>query len=312
MKAWNSRLIYTILILVPMLLTACKSSKPVSSSAIVQDMTVVNEPRQENNLPVTVDDVVSLDENASVHIVDLLSNDKDIDGDAISIDSWSDTSNGSLEKIEEGFVYTPDPGFSGSDSFSYTVVDTRGGISTASVSILVKNIDDVPKAVADTSTIVQGDALLLDVLANDRDLHDGPITLAVTGVPSNGQVVVNPNGTLTYLPDAGFFGADSLVYQVTDADGDSAFANVNITVQCIIGCNKTMQLSWAASSSSDVTGYRLHIGNAPGVYEQTIDVGNVTDYSHDVDTKGDWFFSVTAVNSAAMESDYSNEVQAGF
>ena len=51
--------------------------------------------------------------------------------------------------------------------------------------------------------------------------------------PANGTLVLNANGTFTYTPNANFNGTDSFVYQVTDGNGGSAQATVDITVNSV-------------------------------------------------------------------------------
>ena len=57
----------------------------------------------------------------------------------------------------------------------------------------------------------------------------GNVFSAVT-LPQHGSVVVNPDGTFTYTPVAGFVGQDSFTYRITDANGDVSTATVTITV----------------------------------------------------------------------------------
>jgi hypothetical protein len=61
--------------------------------------------------------------------------------------------------------------------------------------------------------------------------------------------------------------------------------------------------------STDVTGYMIHYGTAPGTYTQGVDVGNTLNYTVSNLTDGKtYYFAVTAYNAAAYESIYSNEV----
>ena len=75
-------------------------------------------------------------------------------------------------------------------------------------------------------------------------------------------------------------------------------------------------LSWEAPSTNedgtsltDLNGYKIYYGTAPGNYTQNIDVGNVTTYNFTNLTDGQtYYFVATAYNSARVESSYSNEV----
>lgn len=76
-----------------------------------------------------------------------------------------------------------------------------------------------------------------------------------------------------------------------------------------------VNLSWSAptnsngSQVSDLAGYRLYAGNAPGSYQQSVDVGNQTSYTLGSLSDGaSYYFAVTAYNTAKLESEYSNEI----
>ena len=72
----------------------------------------------------------------------------------------------------------------------------------------------------------------IDVLANDWDV-DGSDNFSIqsVGSASNGSVVINPNGTLTYTPNANFVGQDSFQYTIVDNHGATSSATVTIDVQ---------------------------------------------------------------------------------
>jgi hypothetical protein len=70
-----------------------------------------------------------------------------------------------------------------------------------------------------------------------------------------------------------------------------------------------VKLSWKASSSTDVTGYRIHYGTASGKYTSTLVLGNVTSTTISGLANGPkYHFSVSALTAAGLESDFSNEV----
>jgi len=89
-----------------------------------------------NNPPVAVDDSDTTPENTPVTI-DVLNNDSDIDGDILTVDSVTQGANGSVTNNGGDVTYTPDPGFSGTDSFTYTISDGNGGSDTATVTVTV-------------------------------------------------------------------------------------------------------------------------------------------------------------------------------
>ncbi|MFW6202820.1 MAG: Ig-like domain-containing protein [Marinilabilia sp.] len=100
---------------------------------------------QENQAPTPADDEFEIDQDTTLSGSSLLSNDSDPDGDDLSINTTPVTqpSNGTLVIYEDGtFLYTPDDGFFGSDSFTYEVCDngTPPLCGTATVSISVKEV----------------------------------------------------------------------------------------------------------------------------------------------------------------------------
>jgi hypothetical protein len=73
-----------------------------------------------------------------------------------------------------------------------------------------------PVAVDDTATTRENTPVLINVLGNDRDPNGDELELVAVGKPSHGTAVLNPDGTLTYTPDAGFTGDDHFVYTVCE------------------------------------------------------------------------------------------------
>jgi hypothetical protein len=92
----------------------------------------------ENAAPVAGADSLTLVEGDDAAI-DVLANDSDPDGDMLSVSAVSDPANGSAAIATDGRVtYMPNAGFSGSDSFTYTVVDGNGGTATGTVDVTVE------------------------------------------------------------------------------------------------------------------------------------------------------------------------------
>ena len=94
----------------------------------------------ENRSPTPVDDSVRTGRDQPVDI-DVRANDSDPDGDALTVDSVTQPQHGSAAIQPDGTVrYTPASGFEGSDSFTYTIGDGRGGTATAEVSVIVAHL----------------------------------------------------------------------------------------------------------------------------------------------------------------------------
>ena len=139
-----------------------------------------------------------------------------------------------------GLEFLPDLNFSGAASIAVAVSDLgqsgAGGTLTAagSIAIAVTAANDAPVAIADGYVIAEDGTLTVNaaagVLANDTD-SDGPaMTAVVVSGPANGVLVLNADGSFTYVPNGDFFGTDSFVYQASDGTLQSAATTVSITV----------------------------------------------------------------------------------
>ena len=113
-----------------------------------------------NDPPVADDDSASVDEDAGPVTVDVLANDSDVDDglDPASVNVTSGPSDGTVSVNPDGSIdYTPDPDFSGSDSFTYEVCDFAGDCDTATVDITVNPMNEPPVADDDSDTVDEDD-----------------------------------------------------------------------------------------------------------------------------------------------------------
>jgi len=135
-------------------------------------------------------------------------------------------SHGSLNfNLDGSFAYTPNPDFNGTDSFTYQVTDANGDVGTAIATITVNPVTDI----ADDSRSTDEDTpVVIPVLDNDSFAAGATVTSVTNG--SNGTVVINPDGTVTYTPKPDFNGSDSFSYTVTTVAGNTETATVNVTV----------------------------------------------------------------------------------
>ena len=194
-----------------------------------------------NDAPVAKDDEVLVDEDSFVTFTtaQLLGNDGDVDtvdGDVVSFGTITSAPlHGALTLNADGsYRYDPTRDFTGRDSFVYSVTDSAGLVSTATVAIEVVPTNDAPVAYDDTVGMDEDGVLVLpftSLFANDSDLDgDALIFDSITSDPLNGRVVVNADGTLSYSPAANYNGTDSFRYRVSDGHGGFAEALVTIAI----------------------------------------------------------------------------------
>ncbi|RSO82420.1 tandem-95 repeat protein [Acinetobacter pittii] len=193
-----------------------------------------------NTPPVASDDTYNTAFNTPVTL-NPLANDTDADGNPLTITAINgvtltpgtaqqiNTPNGVVNIDAQGTItFTPNTGFSGQESFNYSISDGQGGTSTANQIISI-----APVANDDTATVDEGDTVVIAVKGNDTDAEDGTPSGVVTivGGPANGTVTVNANGTVSYVHNGSETTSDSFTYTVTDSNGVvSNTATVNITV----------------------------------------------------------------------------------
>jgi hypothetical protein len=72
---------------------------------------------------------------------------------------------------------------------------------------------------------------------------------------------------------------------------------------------ESVRVSWDASRSNDVVGYRVYYGTNSGAYSFEVNAGDALSQAIVLPQRGRWFFAVTAYNTNLVESDFSNEVQ---
>jgi len=183
-----------------------------------------------NDAPVASGDSATTQEGTAVTI-DVLANDSDVDGDALSVDAVTQPADGTVViNADHTLTYTPNSGFQGGDSFTYTISDGNGGSDSANVAIEVTATNDAPVADDDLASTNEDNPVSIDVLANDSDADGDVLTTSNVTAASHGVVVINSDNTITYTPNANFNGSDSFTYTVSDGNGGSDTATVSLTV----------------------------------------------------------------------------------
>ncbi|MFO0929484.1 MAG: Ig-like domain-containing protein [Gemmataceae bacterium] len=159
-----------------------------------------------NDLPVGTPDTLSATEDTVLTILTtvLTGNDTDIDGDTLSIGTFTQPAHGTLTRAQtvSGLIYTPAANYYGPDSFTYQPLDraqAQGNVVT--VTINVAAVNDEPVALANSYTLTEDTPLTVaapGVLANDNDVEGNPLTAVLVTGPVNGSVTLNADGSFTY------------------------------------------------------------------------------------------------------------------
>jgi CshA-type fibril repeat protein/VCBS repeat-containing protein len=231
----------------------------------------------ENDVPVAVDDSQILDEDSSA-LIGVLAND-DAGGDGgMTLDSVCQPEHGTVTIVDGQVQYTPDADYNGTDSFTYTISDANGDTSTATVNLTVNPTNDVPVAVDDIKTLAEDSSAIINVMANDDAGGDGGMSLDSITQPEHGTVVINADGTVTYTPDANYNGTDSFTYTISDIDGDTSTATVNLTVDP--ANDDPVAVDDSATLDEDASAVINVLANDSDLDGDDIFVGSVTEPEH--------------------------------
>lgn len=190
-----------------------------------------------NRAPVAVNDAVSTSENTPVTVA-VRGNDTDADGDPLTVASATPGAHGSvvIDAVANNPIYTPDAGFAGSDSFTYTINDGKGATSTATVTVTVNALSNgAPVANNDVATVDEASSVVIAVRGNDTDPDGDSLTVVGVTQGANGSVVIDAvTSNPIYTPNAGFTGTDTFTYTVDDGHGNAATGTVTVTVNPIV------------------------------------------------------------------------------
>ncbi len=182
-------------------------------------------------------DVASTNEDTPV-VIPVLTNDSDTDGALVpgTVASVTPPANGTINinALTGEITYTPNPNFTGTDTFIYQVCDNGTPLpslcDTAEVTVTVNPVNDAPVAVDDVNSTTEETPVNGNVSPNDSDV-DGPgATFTTVTTPPNGTIVLNPDGTYTYTPNPNFTGTDVFTYQICDGGTPNLCDTATVTL----------------------------------------------------------------------------------
>ncbi|WP_157510274.1 Ig-like domain-containing protein [Lysobacter sp. Root559] len=195
-----------------------------------------------------------------------------IDPTLINITIASNPANGTVTVNSNGtIVYTPNPNFSGNDSYTYTICEklNPANCATATVSVLVQ--PNLVVATDDVTTTNQQVPVTISVLGNDTVTSAplDPASVFVTVAPANGTVNCAA-GVCTYTPNQFFAGTDSFTYRVCDTSVPTPVCDIAVVTITVAANAPVLRLSKQSAQRSvkigDLVRYTViaeNVGDSP-------------------------------------------------
>ena len=231
--------------------------------------------RGANEPPLALDDTARTPEDAPVR-GNILSNDSDPDGDALTLVSVGGQpmapggitvpgSNGGTFTILPDGSYIFDPagqfeslgnGQTATSSIRYTISDADGATSSATLTVTVTGLNDAP--VADDQRITTPEDTPISGTVTGQDPDGDPLTYTLDEGPQHGTLEFHPDGSYTYTPDPDYNGPDQFTVIVDDGQGGTTTATVDIGVTPVndppVAPDQTIQTPEETPVSGAVTG----------------------------------------------------------
>lgn len=256
-----------------------------TTSPVTVTLTVVQPPA-----PVAADDSYTLGAGSSLSVnatSGVLNNDT---GTGNAVTSNTDPSHGVLSVAADGsFSYTPSSGFSGSDTFDYTISDEYSRTATATVALRV-----TPAAAADSYSVTGGtilhEGVTGGVLGNDSGAD---LSASVVSQPTHGTLTLAADGSFDYQPTAGYTGSDSFSYAATDSANQTTAAST-VTIGVVAPAAPSASddsYSRGGGSSWSVTGTNGLLANDTGTGIAVTSATQPTNGSVTVDPDGSFVYT---------------------
>lgn len=271
-----------------------------------------------NDAPTAQDHSRAINEDSPLALTraEMLAGAHDVDGDTLAVAALTGVTGGSAQITASGGVlFTPDANYFGAAGFDYTVSDGNGGTVTSHVAVDIASVNDAPIGGATLATD-EDTPLKLDFAAvrgNESDVEGDVISFDGITAVRNGTLADNGDGTLTFTPDANFYGTAGFDYALSDDQGGHGTATVVINVASVndapVAADHTTTITedqgilvpQAAllTGAQDVENDPLRVTAVTGATGGTVSLdasGNVI-FLPDADYFGDAGFSYTVTDS---------------
>lgn len=159
---------------------------------------------------------------------------------------------GAIDQAKGTVSYTPQAGYTGSDTFTYRATDAAGASNTAAATITIEqrrtSCGDIGANLA-----LGGGAVTLSLSC--RDPAGAALTYAIVTGPAHGTLgaIEQASGLVSYTPNAGYGGSDSFTYNATGPGGTSNTATATISISSAPATRLDPELTWRFSVHAGYT-----------------------------------------------------------
>ncbi|MGI9482199.1 MAG: cadherin-like domain-containing protein, partial [Hyphomicrobiales bacterium] len=203
--------------------------------------------------PDTVIDTYTTTQNVPLTGLEVLANDSDPEGDALSIGDIISTTHGTTTVSENGTLnYTPDEGYTGEDVITYIVADEHGATSEAHAYINVESINVDPPSPEDGISIAVFDVNPRDFLPRTGNFT---ATEQVSGALNDGVITITDTQDLTFSDD--------------NNGAESARSSGEVNGQSWTNINTDNEYQWVLrhpENGEEITVFQVHVEGSVGDY----------------------------------------------
>lgn len=230
-------------------------SYTVTDGAVVQTQTLTITINNINDAPVANATDASGDED-SVITGTVTASDIDNTAGELTYELGEGPSHGSVVLNPDGsFIYTPDEDYFGEDSFTFTASDGDATSEPQSVNLTISAVNDAPVADNQSNSVNEDVTLNGQLTASDVDDAAAALTFSVATQPLHGQLMIQPDGSFSYVPVANYNGVDTFDWTVTDAAGATSSGTYTIFVTAVNDAPVGDAATGSGSEDFAITGF---------------------------------------------------------
>jgi alpha-tubulin suppressor-like RCC1 family protein len=185
----------------------------------------------------------------------------DFDNQALTFAVVSGPAHGQVTMAANGsFNYSPVQNYHGADSFTFKANDGFVDSPAATMSLTVQPVNDAPTAL--TQTVTTPDSIPLAITLTGTDIEQDPLSYVLISSPMYGSVTGTPPH-VTYIPQPGFAGTDSILFLVNDGQIFSTLGMVEIVVSPVLAEVTQEPMAQKVNQEDDVVFSASAVGSLP-------------------------------------------------